>query len=126
MATARRFSEAKAITLIERVYKSRGRVPGCDECRLAGYRGGTAHFNAARSEWARKHGIELRPSYRDDVAYLPKDLKAECEAARLFKLPKPETERYQGRPIDPPRLSVTEEAVKNYRASWRRIKEAGA
>ncbi len=55
---------------------------------------------------------------RDDIAYIPKDLKAECEAARLIKLPKPETERYQGRPIDPPKQTISEECLKLYRKAW--------
>jgi len=131
MATPRQFNEQQTFDLIDRVWKLKGRVPGCDECRKAGYRGGTAHFNAARSDWARERKIQLRPSQREEPYYLPRDIDKEAEAVRLScgVLPKLEIERgTKGRPLSTPydQLSPSQQAVQLYRASWKRIREVGA
>ncbi len=121
------FSDDELVAFFNEFYTANGKRPTYDDMIRAGLKAGTYRFNRLRSCWARAGNVSMS-EIQAPVVYQPSDLQRECEASKsLSRMPKPETERYQGRPIDPPKLSVTEEAAKHYRKAWKGIKgEAGA
>ncbi len=122
-------SEVQATTYLDRLFLKLKRVPTMKEFQAAGAIGSTGRLVALRHEWAELRGVRdqikvggakrERGKLATGMPYVPKDVQATAIACREQKMPKAETTRYQGRPLEQPQLSPTVLALRDYKKAAR-------
>jgi hypothetical protein len=132
MAPRNNPTESHMFAMFDAIAKRTGYWPVLLDARRASYPGQDRWFYQCQRKWGAT--LTDKPPKRNNsntkaaINYMPADLEAEAVAQRTHTTLTPETQLKEGRPIERPedQMSVAELAVKQYRDSWKHLREAGA
>ncbi len=117
-------SEQAMMVLLSRIVKNTGFWPSFFDARQFHYNGTEPWFYTCQKKWLanQEKMPPKRKSWKDTTGkeYIPANVLAEAEAVRQDRpFPLAEEKRYQGRPLEQPKLSPTVLALRDYRKAAR-------